>query len=244
MACISIPTAMLVSGGVSALGGLASAAIGSSAATSAAKLQSDAAEKAAQQQMKMFESVRGDLSPFVSAGKGALTGVNELLGIGTGGMGSPEVMARLASTPGYQFALDQGLQATQNSYASKGLGSSGAALKGAADYAEGLAGTTYQSMIGNFMGLAGLGENAAAQTGTLGLQSQAGVNSLMTGAASAQAAGQVGSANALMGGIGNITSAFDNTALMLALNKSGMFGGTTNALSPDPNAWATNGWGG
>lgn len=58
----------------------------------------------------------------------------------------------LADTPGYQFALDQGLKATQNGYAAQGLGSSGAAMKGAANYAEGLASTTYQQQYQNALG--------------------------------------------------------------------------------------------
>jgi hypothetical protein len=55
--------------------------------------------------------------------------------------------AELAATPGYQFTLNQGLQAVQNSAAAKGLGVSGAALKGAADYATGLADSTYQTQF-------------------------------------------------------------------------------------------------
>ncbi len=56
----------------------------------------------------------------------------------------------LEKTPGYQFTLDQGLKAVQNSYAAQGLGTSGAAMKGAADYAEGLASTTYQNQFKNW----------------------------------------------------------------------------------------------
>jgi hypothetical protein len=51
----------------------------------------------------------------------------------------------LENTPGYQFTLGQGLESTQNSAAARGLGSSGAALKGAATYATGLADQTYQN---------------------------------------------------------------------------------------------------
>jgi hypothetical protein len=99
----------------------------------------------------------------------------------------------LEATPGYQFTLAQGLKATAGSAAARGLGVSGAALKGAAGYATGLANSTYkdqfnlaqqrfsdvlglntaqQSNITNqysrASGLATLGENAGAQTGTVG----------------------------------------------------------------------------
>jgi hypothetical protein len=55
--------------------------------------------------------------------------------------------AQLEATPGYQFTLQQGLESTQNSAAARGLGNSGAALKGAATYATGLANQTYQNQF-------------------------------------------------------------------------------------------------
>lgn len=57
--------------------------------------------------------------------------------------------AQLEQTPGYQFNLSQGLKATQSAAAAKGLGVSGAALKGAATYATGLADSTYQNQFNN-----------------------------------------------------------------------------------------------
>jgi hypothetical protein len=58
-------------------------------------------------------------------------------------------MEGLAQTPGYQFTLDQGLRATQSSAAARGLGMSGAAMRGAADYAGGLASKTYDQQLKN-----------------------------------------------------------------------------------------------
>jgi hypothetical protein len=57
--------------------------------------------------------------------------------------------AELVQTPGYQFNLSQGLRAAQNSAAARGLGVSGAALRGAANYATGLADSTYQNQFAN-----------------------------------------------------------------------------------------------
>lgn len=55
--------------------------------------------------------------------------------------------AELEQTPGYQFTRSQGLQAVQNSAAARGLGVSGAAMKGAATFATGLADSTYQQQF-------------------------------------------------------------------------------------------------
>lgn len=54
----------------------------------------------------------------------------------------------LEATPGYKFTREQGLKAVQNSAAARGLGVSGAALKGAATFATGLADQTYNTRFG------------------------------------------------------------------------------------------------
>ena len=216
MPCITIPSVLAAAGGV------ASSVIGAGAAKSAAKTQADAASVAAANQMKMFDTTNTNLAPFREAGVNALGGVNDLLGNGTAG--NAGIMDKLSSMPGYQFALQQGLQATQNGYTANGLGQSGAALKGAANYAEGLAGTQYQNLFSNEMQTAQLGENAAATTGTLGQSAQNIASGYSTSGAAATAAGQVGGANALMGGISTVAGAGGNASLLMMLQQAGMFG--------------------
>jgi hypothetical protein len=63
----------------------------------------------------------------------------------------PAGQAQLEALPGYQFTLAQGLQANQNAMAAKGLGVSGAAMKGAATYATGLANQTYGDQFNRLM---------------------------------------------------------------------------------------------
>jgi hypothetical protein len=81
------------------------------------------------------------------------------IGSGPGGQ------AALEATPGYQFTLAQGLQANQNAMAAKGLGVSGAAMKGAATYATGLASQTYQQQYQNAMTNAGFTAGTGATYG-------------------------------------------------------------------------------
>lgn len=82
-----------------------------------------------------------------------LTRLNNLLGVGGpgGAFDAESVQRALEATPGYKFTLDQGLKSTQNSFAAKGLGNSGAALKGAAQFTTGLADQTYQSQLNNYL---------------------------------------------------------------------------------------------
>jgi hypothetical protein len=129
--------------------------------------------------------------------------------------------ATLEQTPGYQFNLNQGLKSVQNSAAARGLGNSGAALKGAASYATGLADSTYQNQFNNalsnanlglasrqqsynqLMGISQLGESAGAQTGAYGTQTAQSVGQNTIAGGTAQAAGLNGAANSLSNGVNN-----------------------------------------
>jgi hypothetical protein len=86
--------------------------------------------------------------------------------------------AQLEQTPGWQFTNYQGQKAVQNAASARGLGVSGAALKGAANFATGLADQTYKTQFdiantnqtnayNRLKSLVDVGENASAQTGTL-----------------------------------------------------------------------------
>jgi hypothetical protein len=261
MPSISIPTAIAGAGVLGAAGSVASSVIGANAAEKAASEQANAAKTAAQIQQQEFQQTQGNLSPFVQGGQSAFANLLGLTGNGPGGNGIGPLttpfnptMATLAQTPGYQFTLGQGELGVQNSFAAQGLGSSGAAVKGATNYAENLASTTYQQQFQNFLqqnqqiysmlgGLANTGESAAAMTGQQGLTAAANTGSFLTAGAAAQAAGGIGAANAIGGGIGGITGAGSNTALLLALNQGGLFGGGNNPgfiTNPNPTPWPTS----
>lgn len=127
-----------------------------------------------------------------------------------------------AQTPGYQFTLDNGLRAVQNSASARGLGTSGAAMRGAADYASGLANSTYNDVysralntfntnygsaanrVNRLWNLVGSGQNAAATNGSLGAQTANSIGDTLMSGANAAAAGRVGSANALAGGLNGL----------------------------------------
>jgi len=240
-----VGAAIAGAGALGAVGSVAGGVIQSGAAKSAANTQAQAADLATALQVDEFQQGEANLAPFVQGGQGALAQLRSLTGTNNGGnpltapltAPSQPTMAQLAATPGYQFTLQQGEQATQNSFAAQGLGNSGAALKGAANYAEGLASTTYQQQFQNYLtqnqqiysmlgGQSSLGENAAATSGNQGIQGSANAGSTLQSGAAASAAGTVGSANAVSNAIGGVTGAGTNTALALALNQGGLFGNT------------------
>jgi hypothetical protein len=237
---------------VSAVAGLAGSAISASAAQSAASTQAGAAEQASQNAVNENNQTVANLSPYTAGGTQALNSLESALGLpnttanptaanpltanGISGLTFQPTQAQLAATPGYQFDLAQGLQATQNSNAAQGLGVSGAALKAADVYATGVANNTlttqqgiFQQNLGNVLNplqsLTGTGESAAAQTGSLGNQAIANANALQVGAANASAAGTVGSANAISSGLSSLGNTGVNYLLYNQLLNGGGFGG-------------------
>lgn len=206
-----MPTGALIGGIGSAVGGIAQAF----GASSAADAQVAASRDANARLERQYQTNATNLAPWMQGGANASGLVNFLTGAsgtapagyngaagGQGALTTPfaPTMAQLEQTPGYQFTLGQGLKSAQNSYAAKGLGSSGAAMKGATDYATGLANNTYQQQFQNYWGqnksiydmLTGqstVGANAAAALATGGNALASGVSANTVGAGNAQAAG-------------------------------------------------------
>ena len=259
-----------IGAGVSAVGSVAGGIINSGSASAAAGQQQAATNESLAQQQAQFNYNQGLELPFVQNGQDAQTVQNALIGdygtqvtpymnqLANLGNGAT-AQAALAQTPGYQFTLQQGLQSTQNAAAARGLGVSGAALKGAATYSTGLADSTYQQQYSDasnnltqaqntFSGLnnalsgeASLGENAAVGAGNQGQAATTNSTNLLTGNGNSQAASTIAQGNALSGGIANVGTSTNNYAQSLQLQNylsgtGSMYGNSTNTLSGLDNA--------
>ncbi len=211
---------------------IGSAVVGAGASIFGASQQANAAQQAIQAQQAALQqgygfagqqqaAAAGTLNPFIQAGQSALGAYQAALP----GLTKAFDASSLESTPGYQFTLGQGLKAVQNSYAAQGLGSSGAALKGAGAYATGLAQSTYNQQFQNYLQQnaqignllyqpVGTGANAAGQLagiygqlGAAGLGAAVGTGQGIAGSTiqqgNALAGGAAGVSNALTGGINN-----------------------------------------
>lgn len=212
---------------IAAGGSLLSGIMGRSASKSAASAQEAAAAQASAQEQQAYDQASSNLAPYMSAGTNALTNLQKLIGIGPGGAGaSSPILAMLGlgpggttgqvdptkfyGSPGYQYQLQQGLNAVTNSNARTGIG--GNALRELQQTGQGLANqtwnqylgnasTAWQQLLSNLSSLAGSGQNAATNLGDIGVKvgGQIGANTI--GAGNAQAAGTMGASNALSGGI-------------------------------------------
>lgn len=188
-------------------------------------------------------------SQYARTGAGLSTAYGDAQNAIPQGFVGPQGQAALEATPGYQFNLSQGLKAVQNANAAKGLGVSGSALKSAAAFATGLADNTYQNQFNNqqtqftdhnqqfsnaynmynsiynqLYGPTTLGENAAAQSGTIGQAGATQAGNNIAGAGQALAAGDLRAGTAY----GNALQSAGNSGLTyLALN---------NALKSTPSS--------
>lgn len=137
-------------------------------------------------------------------------------GLGFGDLTRQFTMADFAQSPGYSFQMSQGIDAINNSAAAGGV--TGNTLKQLDTFGQGLANQDYwnaynaftnrqQTLLGDFSGISSTGANAAAGLGGIGTQVGSGIGSNLIGAGNARAAGQVGMAGAVAGGVnGGLTN--------------------------------------
>lgn len=236
--------------------GLGGALISANASKSAANTQANAANAATAQQEGMYEQNQANLQPYMQGGNVALSSLNGKLASGAlGGSFTPaDYLAN--QDPGYSFQLNQGQQALQNSQAAGDGVLSGSALKGLINYNQGVAATGYQNAynrwlqsqqntFGQLMGTATLGENAAAGAGTTGAGYASGISNTITGAGNAQAAGTVGSANAISNGLSNGSGYLYLNSLLSGNNSgvsSGALAAANNTADPLGTLNSIEGW--
>lgn len=259
---------------LAATGAIGGAAISSNAAGNAASTQANAADYAASLQAQeaqnaldfqkqQWNTTQANEAPWLSAGKGALGNLQAILnspGQGWNQTFTAPTAAEAAQYPGYQFQLQQGEQALQNSAAAKGALYSGNTQEALTNYAE-QAGQSdytnvynqafnqylqnyaqYNNQLNRLSALAGTGQTAATTSGQLGQAAASNVGNIsltagaqqgqdIQNAAAAQASGYVGGANAFSSALGGTGS---NIANLLMLQQ---ILGQNQAQAQNPN-WA------
>ena len=244
-----------------AASGVASGAMGLAGSAMAA----DAAAKAAAQQLAWTKEVYGnaktDLQPYMALGQQGVAAQQAALP----GLTAPYTqaqyrqsplytpmvsnLAELQATPGYQFQLQQGQQAINNSAAAQGGMLSGATQQALANYSQNQAATgfanawtraqgAYQSAFNNNQAqnlqasninttTAGMGQAAAQNLGSIGV----GASSAMapTSALMGQATGQMASAGfqgaaSGLGSVGSYLTGIGNGTYNNPFGANGLFG--------------------
>jgi len=218
-------------GGIGSIVGGITGAIGSS---NAASQDVGQLEKGLSTLQGNEKDTLGNYQPYLQAGSQAVGNLNQMLGTPGQGLLTPwtqqftaPTAQQAAQTPGYQFQLQQGLNAIQNSAAGQGGLLSGSTLAGMNNYAQGVASTNYQNTFGNaltqyqnayqtflnnqnntysrLMGLTGVGQTAAGQYGQSSAQFGGDIASLYGQIGAAKAGGTLGTTNAITNTLGNLS---------------------------------------
>lgn len=202
------------------VGSLISANSASDAASTAAEASGRASDASVGEQRRQYDLNRTDQAPFLTAGTGA---VNRLAaGMAPGGefsrsFSSEDFLAN--QDPGYGFRMSEGMKALDRNAASRGGLLSGATLKGAQQYVQGLASQEYQNAFNRYQ------TNRANQLNPLqSLAGQGQTTATALGAAGSNMAGNIG--NAYMSSAANT----GNAAMAAAGIRNSAYGGAANVL--------------
>ena len=248
-------------GGSNLIGGL----IGADAARSAASTQAQSAQNALDFQKQQFATTQAQGAPGRAAGYNALNQLGALgsgtyqmydtqgnpIGAGTGSdylthqFNAEDLKAGLA--PNYDFMLGQGQEATNRMANASGGLIGGNALTGLDRYTQDYAGNAYQNAFTNYQnqrtniyntlaGIAGLGQQAYGTSASAGTQGANTIGNTIQGIGQAQAAGTVGAANAISGGIQNAGNQYYLSQLLANRNQNtgGGTGGGGGVTAPAP----------
>lgn len=243
-----------------ALGG----AISGIGAIGAAGIQSSAAQAASQVQQNEFNQIQGQLQPFLAPGQSAVSNnLPFLLGVPTANNPNPPTAqpltppltaagqqptynmppftaAQFQSSPGYQFQLQQGIDAIQNSAAGKTGAVSGNMLKGLQTYGTGLADqdwwNAYNAYVNNYQAqYAGNTNEWLNRFTTQNTQNQGTINNLMN------LANLGANAGANLGGFGTTAATNIGNNLIGAGNASAAgLVGAGNSVNSAINSYQNN----
>lgn len=224
-------------------------------ANKAANAQTSAANQSIAAQLSMFGQLKGLAQPYVDSGTSAFSNLRGLTNTGDPNSALSALLrlvtpgadqsATLAQTPGFQFSNTYGQKAVGNALAARGIAGPGGALaRGGADYAEGLAGTQYSSIVqallssltggGNLLqGQVNSGTNALGTITGAGNTASTGIASSLTGIGNAQG----GAATATGNAVGNFGNSISTAAILQKLLGGGTGGGgglygATNPATP------------
>jgi hypothetical protein len=197
-ATAALAGATALGGGLAYLGSQNAANAQRDAAAQSAAVQKEMADQSIAAQKEMYQQGRTDLAPYREGGVTAQNQLMQMLGIGGdqnaqgyGRYTKDFGMSDFTTDPGYQFRLEQGMKALNASAAAKGMGMSGANIKGATEYGQNMGSQEYQNAFNRY------NTNRAAQLDPL--------FKLYTGGQAAAAGSAAGAAN-LGANLGNTYS--------------------------------------
>ncbi len=169
------------------------------------------------------------LNPWVSSGRAAQNQYMAQLGLGQG------PVFDVTTLPGYQRALDQGLESVNRGAAGTGMLMSGSRMKGLQDRGQDIFGQYYGDYMNRLSGLNQMGMGAATQQGNWGMMGAQGASNLMAQQAQADAAASGSWGADLLGAVAPIAGMVAGGPIGAGIS-SWMFGGDQQDDTQQPPA--------
>ncbi len=202
------------------------------AAQGAANASKNADDAALQAQQTNYQNTQANLQPYIEAGTGALTGLNNLASGNYSGFDN---------SPDYLYALQQGLKGVDRSAAARGALYSGGTTADTLSTAEGLASQNLGNYRSSLMNLAQMGSGAGANLGSVGAGQAAAIGNIgftnagnQTTAGYNQAAGNINTANNVGSILGQLYGQYGNQ-----LGSTPAANSSSYAISPQQNSFTT-----
>jgi hypothetical protein len=192
---------------IGAIASIGSALIGANAANKAAQTQAAATREASQIQRQNFTDTQAMLQPQIAAGDTARRYQLGALGL-PGGAGYDESIAAFRTSPGYEFALNQGRDQVMTGAAAGGNLFSGRTLKDLGRFGQGMADQQFGNWFNRVGGIAGQGGQATGTMANVGMGTAGNLSDLATRGGDARASSYINSANAITGGAQNLANLY------------------------------------
>jgi hypothetical protein len=212
----------LIGAGISGLGSWLGA-------DAAAKAQKDATKA----QLDMYNQTRSDLGGYRDAGTNALNYYQNAMGLNGQGAQQGAWNSIYTNNPAFEGAVSNANRDLQNSAFARGMGMSGNLANQLYLNSAGMRYNAGQTTLGQIFGLAGLGENAAAQTGNAATATGQQIGQSIGNAGLAQGIGIQGAANSF----GNALTQYGKS---YPTAQSGVNAGNLSAPRGEPSPYAYN----
>lgn len=159
---------------------------GSYAAGRAADAQEAGLDRALAENARQFDTTRADFEPWMAAGRDAL-----------GQLADPKNF--FSASPDYEFRRGEGMRGIENSFAARGMGQSGNALRALTEFNSNLASGEYGDWWNRQANRAGLGANATSTVGALGSAASGRAGNYLAEQGASRASGVLGKYAAVSG---------------------------------------------
>lgn len=220
------------------LGSIIGGFLGSNGAGQAGGAAGAAGNQAWQRGEQSAAEARAAASPWTAGGQHAADQLLKLYGLGhfvnaPGGMGGVAVDPSTAqqdqtdafgafkTSPGYNFRLQQGVNALDRSAAAKGALLSGAQGRALSDYGQNTGSAEFGNYVGELNTMSGTGASSANAANNAAVSAQNTGNTLGFNGAMGQASSYSNAANALASGI---SKGINNLGSIATFNPYGAFG--------------------